>query len=46
MILKKNGARIVLENEIQIAAYKNSGWVEAADKPKKDEAKENKKTEE
>ena len=28
MILEKDGKRITLTSEIQIAAYKNSGWQE------------------
>ena len=41
MVLEKNGVKITLTNDIQIAAYKKSGYVEVAEKSNK-----NKKTEE
>lgn len=41
MTLEKNGVKITLKNDIQIAAYKNSGWTEVETKSNK-----NKKTEE
>lgn len=41
--VEKNGVKITLMNEIQLAAYKNSGWTEVKENSKK---KENKKTEE
>ncbi len=46
MILVKKGEKISLDNEVQIAAYKASGWVEdsevatAPPKNKKKEIKE------
>lgn len=37
---EKNGEKITLENEIQIAAYKRSGWTEADEKTKKNKKEE------
>lgn len=42
MILEKGKLRVTLENEVQIAAYQNSGWREVRQGKKSEDAPQTK----